>query len=42
MSANPNGAACYLAAVKHHATVDMKAQEIHDPARRRWRKSGPR
>jgi len=30
VSANPNGAACYLAAVKYHATVDMKAQEIHD------------
>src|SRR4029453_2628902 len=30
VSANPNGAACYASAVKYHATVDMKAQEIHD------------
>lgn len=30
VSANPNGAACYAAAVKYHATVEMKAQDIHD------------
>jgi uncharacterized protein (DUF885 family) len=30
VSANPNGAACYLAAVKYHATVSMTPQEIHD------------
>jgi uncharacterized protein (DUF885 family) len=31
VSANPNGAACYTAAVKYHATVDnMTAQQIHD------------
>jgi uncharacterized protein (DUF885 family) len=30
VSANPNGAACYLAAVKYHATVDMTPQQIHD------------
>jgi uncharacterized protein (DUF885 family) len=30
VSANPNGAACYAAAVKYHATVAMGAQEIHD------------
>jgi uncharacterized protein (DUF885 family) len=29
-SALPNGAACYAAAVKYHATVAMPAQEIHD------------
>jgi uncharacterized protein (DUF885 family) len=30
VSANPNGAACYLAAIKYHATVSMTPQEIHD------------
>ena len=30
VSANPDGAKCYAAAVKYHATVDMPAQEIHD------------
>jgi len=30
VSANPNGAACYAAAVKYHATVDMTAQQVHD------------
>ena len=30
VSANPNGANCYTAAVKYHATVDMTAQQIHD------------
>ena len=30
VSANPQGAACYAAAVKYHATVDMSAQQIHD------------
>jgi uncharacterized protein (DUF885 family) len=30
VSANPQGAACYAAAVKYHATVDMGAQQIHD------------
>ena len=30
VNANPNGAACYLAAVKYHATVSMTPQEIHD------------
>jgi uncharacterized protein (DUF885 family) len=30
VSANPQGAACYGAAVKYHATVDMTAQPIHD------------
>ena len=30
VSANPNGAACYAAAVKYHATVDMTPQQIHD------------
>jgi uncharacterized protein (DUF885 family) len=30
VSANPGGAACYRAAVKYHATVDMTPQEIHD------------
>lgn len=30
VNANPNGAACYAAAVKYHATVDMSAQQIHD------------
>ena len=30
VSSNPNGAACYTAAVKFHATVDMTPQQIHD------------
>jgi len=30
VNANPDGAACYAAAVKYHATVDMTAQQIHD------------
>jgi uncharacterized protein (DUF885 family) len=30
VSNNPDGAACYAAAVKFHATVDMAAQQIHD------------
>ena len=30
VNANPQGAACYAAAVKYHATVDMSAQQIHD------------
>src|SRR5204863_8753971 len=30
VSANPNGAACYTAAVNYHATVKMKPQEVHD------------
>lgn len=30
VSANPEGAACYAAAVKYHATVDMSAQQVHD------------
>ena len=30
VTANPQGAACYAAAVKYHATVDMSAKEIHD------------
>jgi uncharacterized protein (DUF885 family) len=30
VSANPDGAACYSAAVKYHATVSMTPQEIHD------------
>ena len=30
VSANPNGPACYAAAVKYHATVDMTPKEIHD------------
>ncbi len=29
VSANPDGAACYAAAVKYHATVAMTAQEVH-------------
>lgn len=28
--ANPNGAECYRAAVRYHATVDMTPQQIHD------------
>ena len=30
VKANPDGAACYAAAVKYHATVAMSPQEIHD------------
>jgi uncharacterized protein (DUF885 family) len=30
VSANPNGAQCYSAAVKYHATVDLPPQQIHD------------
>ncbi len=30
VSANPNGAACYPAAVKFHSTVPMTAQQVHD------------
>jgi uncharacterized protein (DUF885 family) len=30
VSTNPNGEACYRAAVKFHATVALTAQEIHD------------
>lgn len=30
VSTNPNGLACYAAAVKYHATVDMTPQQIHD------------
>jgi uncharacterized protein (DUF885 family) len=30
VSANPNGTACYLAAVRYHATVDMTPKEIHE------------
>ncbi len=30
VSANPNGLACYTAAVKYHATVDMTPKEIHE------------
>ena len=30
VSANPDGAACYAAAVKYHATVSMTPKEIHD------------
>lgn len=30
VSANPNGPACYAAAVNYHATVAMPAQEVHD------------
>jgi uncharacterized protein (DUF885 family) len=30
VSANPNGAQCYQAAVRYHATVDMTPQQIHD------------
>jgi uncharacterized protein (DUF885 family) len=30
VSANPDGAACYDAAVKYHATVAMTAKEVHD------------
>jgi len=30
VTANPQGQACYGAAVKYHATVDMTAQQIHD------------
>jgi uncharacterized protein (DUF885 family) len=30
VSANPGGAACYTAAVKYFATVDLTAQQVHD------------
>ncbi len=30
VSANPNGANCYRAAVRFHATVDMSPKQIHD------------
>lgn len=30
VSANPNGAACYQAAIRYHATVDLTPQEVHD------------
>jgi uncharacterized protein (DUF885 family) len=30
VKANPNGLACYAAAVKYHATVDLTPQQIHD------------
>ena len=30
VTANPNGAECYRAAVRYHATVDMTPQQIHD------------
>jgi uncharacterized protein (DUF885 family) len=30
VKSNPNGLACYAAAVKYHATVDMAPQQIHD------------
>ena len=30
VSANPNGLACYTAAVKYHATVDMTPKAIHE------------
>jgi uncharacterized protein (DUF885 family) len=30
VSANPNGANCYRAAVRFHATVDMTPKQIHD------------
>jgi uncharacterized protein (DUF885 family) len=30
VSANPNGQACYTAAVKYHATVEMTPKEVHD------------
>jgi uncharacterized protein (DUF885 family) len=30
VDANPDGAACYTAAVKYHATVSMTPKEIHD------------
>ena len=30
VKANPNGLACYAAAVKYHATVDMAPQQIQD------------
>ncbi|MGH7472030.1 MAG: DUF885 domain-containing protein [Longimicrobiales bacterium] len=29
VSANPEGASCYRAAVRYHATVDMSAEDIH-------------
>jgi uncharacterized protein (DUF885 family) len=30
VSTNPDGEACYLAAVKYHATVEMTPQQVHD------------
>jgi uncharacterized protein (DUF885 family) len=30
VASNPQGAACYSAAVKYHASVDMSAKEIHE------------
>jgi len=30
VSANPDGAACYTAALKYYATVEMTPQEVHD------------
>lgn len=30
VNANPNGAQCYSAAVKYHATVDLTARAVHD------------
>lgn len=30
VNALPNGAACYAAAIRYHATVAMPAQEVHD------------
>ncbi|MGE3344610.1 MAG: DUF885 family protein [Vicinamibacterales bacterium] len=38
VSTNPNGDACYRAAVKYHATVDMTAQQIHDTGLAEMRK----
>lgn len=29
VSANPDGPACYRAAIRHHATVDLDAEEVH-------------
>jgi uncharacterized protein (DUF885 family) len=29
VSVNPNGAACYQAAIRHHATVDLSPREVH-------------
>ena len=30
VSANPDGSACYRAAVKYYSTVDLSAQQVHD------------
>lgn len=38
VSTNPNGDACYRAAVKYHATVDMTAQQVHDTGLAEMRK----